>query len=890
MNNSEQTLELQLKSEAQGAKKEVDTLVKSLTNVENVLTNIYLELGRIEKKSTKTTDEISDGSKKIKNETDKASSSFNKLFKVINFAGTTALVRRFANTFGQWMNLAIDRTEQMNLFNVVFKNIEENGTKTFSKLGKEALDFQNKLNDAFGTNMTDTLRFQGLFQSMGENVGIADTYSAIMSETMTKLTYDLASLYNKGEKATAEALRAGVYAGQTKPLRNFGIDVTQTSMQPILDSLGIERSVKQMSQAEKEILRYLATLRQAKVAMGDFANTIESPANQMKIFKNQLVEAKVALTSLFIGTFSKILPYANAILMVIVEISKAIATMFGIELQDYNSGIATYDYDDYLGDIGDSADDATGSVKELKRQLLGFDQVNNINENKDKGSSGSGTSGVGGIDQRLLDAIKGYDNGMDKIRMKAKQIRDDIMHWLGFEEGEGGWYLKEGYTRFEKILDAVKLIGLGIAGWKVSKGIMNFLGALNVIDKKDIFTKALGLTFYVTGLVLTADAINGLLNEGATWQNVTKALGGALGVASGVFTLTKDIRLTLIATSIVLVVDAGIAIKDLWDEIQPDVEEMGGLWETWKDGAGVAIDWVKDKITDLKDTIDKKIDEIGVSLFGNEEDWNLWKDNILNVIDLITWNFPSFISRSIGNFQELNDEIENNGGAWQSWKDGIDVMLEELGIKKYFTKGYWTDKFAGLRNGLKENGGVWETWKTGIGVIMGKLGISKFFTKSYWTDKFSSITDSAQKILDKLRNKFESFTANIKTPHIEWVNDGWKATGTLKKIMETLNLPTTMPKMNIKWYANGGSPTHGTVFGAGENGPEVVGHINGRTEVLNQSQIASAIYSAVYSAMSQFSGQQKEIDVHVHTDEGVIVDRINQKTAQTGVFPLNIPY
>ena len=42
--------------------------------------------------------------------------------------------------------------------------------------------------------------------------------------------------------------------------------------------------------------------------------------------------------------------------------------------------------------------------------------------------------------------------------------------------------------------------------------------------------------------------------------------------------------------------------------------------------------------------------------------------------------------------------------------------------------------------------------------------------------------------------------------------------------------------------------------------------------------------------MSQFSGQQKEIDVHVHTDEGVIVDKINQKTAQTGVFPLNIPY
>ena len=54
MDNS-QTLELQIKSKAQEAKSSVDSLVKSLTNVENVLTNIYLELGKIEKNGLKTT-------------------------------------------------------------------------------------------------------------------------------------------------------------------------------------------------------------------------------------------------------------------------------------------------------------------------------------------------------------------------------------------------------------------------------------------------------------------------------------------------------------------------------------------------------------------------------------------------------------------------------------------------------------------------------------------------------------------------------------------------------------------------------------------------------------------------------------------------------------------
>lgn len=74
---------------------------------------------------------------------------------------------------------------------------------------------------------------------------------------------------------------------QTKPLRSFGIDVTQTSMKPILDSLGItDRSINEMSQAEKQILRYIATLNQAKSAMGDFADTINCGLMLKNIMRN----------------------------------------------------------------------------------------------------------------------------------------------------------------------------------------------------------------------------------------------------------------------------------------------------------------------------------------------------------------------------------------------------------------------------------------------------------------------------------------------------------------------------------------------------------------------------------------------------------------------------
>ena len=54
---------------------------------------------------------------------------------------------------------------------------------------------------------------------------------------------------------------------------------------------------------------------------------------------------------------------------------------------------------------------------------------------------------------------------------------------------------------------------------------------------------------------------------------------------------------------------------------------------------------------------------------------------------------------------------------------------------------------------------------------------------------------------------------------------------------------------SIPQYASGTTRAHGSLFVAGEAGPEVVGHIGGRTEVLNRSQLAATMYAAVRSAM-----------------------------------------
>ena len=87
-------------------------------------------------------------------------------------------------------------------------------------------------------------------------------------------------------------------------------------------------------------------------------------------------------------------------------------------------------------------------------------------------------------------------------------------------------------------------------------------------------------------------------------------------------------------------------------------------------------------------------------------------------------------------------------------------------------------------------------------------------------------------------------------------------------------------------FAGGGLPSHGSLYVAGEKGSEIVGNINGRTEVLNQSQIASAIYAAMIQAMKQ---QNVNVDVSLQGDANtmfkVVQKKARQYTVQTGKMP-----
>ena len=94
----------------------------------------------------------------------------------------------------------------------------------------------------------------------------------------------------------------------------------------------------------------------------------------------------------------------------------------------------------------------------------------------------------------------------------------------------------------------------------------------------------------------------------------------------------------------------------------------------------------------------------------------------------------------------------------------------------------------------------------------------------------------------------------------------------------------------IPRYA-GGTVNAGSMFIAGEAGPELVGHVGGRTEVLNESQLASVMQSAVaegmQTAMSQIGGSGNvTVNVTLQGDARRIFEVVksenNSRVMQTG--------
>lgn len=163
---------------------------------------------------------------------------------------------------GKALDISSDLTEVQNVVDV-----------TFGNMAYKIEEFADASIESFGLSELAAKKYASRFQSMGTAMGFPIDKMSDMSIELTKLTADMASFYNVEQETVAKALQSGVMAGQTRPLRQYGIDLTQATLQEWALKNGLDANIQSMTQAEKTMLRYQYVLSQSSAAQGDFART-----------------------------------------------------------------------------------------------------------------------------------------------------------------------------------------------------------------------------------------------------------------------------------------------------------------------------------------------------------------------------------------------------------------------------------------------------------------------------------------------------------------------------------------------------------------------------------------------------------------------------------------
>lgn len=587
-------MEAKIELEANGALK----ALQNLTSQVNVLTSALFKVNDASNMS------------KLTSNADNMASKLGTIKKALNFGGMIIGARKAYTFVKDIAGANIDMIETNNFFEVSmgrvvdeYGNLNEEASQYYTK----AINFQNELNDKLHTNMAQMKGIQSQFYSLYKTQGVNKDSAYFISEQLTKAAIDMASLNNTDIDTMSKALVSGI-TGQVESLRNVArVDITESSLQPILDSLGIDRSVQQLSYAEKEVARYIAIINQAGQAQADFAKTFDSPANQIRIMKNEFAELRQVAGAFVVNTFGKVLVYVNAAIMVVKELLKSLASLFGYDL---NFGGGSVDLATATGvdDLNSGLGSASKKAKELKKQLMGFDEINNIDPNSQtKGGSGSGGTS-GGVDSKLLDALKEWDSMLDKIHDKSKEIRDKWLDWLGVTDGT--------YDNLKKILEIVKAVGIAFLTWKISSTIFDLLKKLNIF-KGNSFQMAFGITLAVSGLYLLWKGTKRLLNGDVDLFSILETIAGGAMSTFGIANILRSInngkvfswgRSLMIGFGITLAVQGvevlmdGVKKRDIGKIILGGTETIAGVATTIS-GLLPVIKNVKNKVVDLGSNI-----------------------------------------------------------------------------------------------------------------------------------------------------------------------------------------------------------------------------------------------------------------------------------------------
>lgn len=628
-------------------------------------------------------------------------SSFQNIGKSSNFAlsgikkinvSLKSLIRTITPYVGIWqlfslskqaVQISSDLTEVQNVVDVTFgdfkQKIEDLADTSISTLGMSELTVKE---------------ISSRFQAMGTAMGFSTEKMSDMSVELTRLTGDMASFYNANQEDVGKALQS-IFTGETEPMRRYGIDLTNATLQQWALNNGISVSVNKMTQMQKATLRYQYVLANTGAAQGDFLRTQYSWSNQISILKQQLQELASIIGGSLVNAFKPLVVAINSAMSYVIAfaqtVSNALGSIFGWKYE-IGGGI-TNDLETGAGaadNIASGLGSAANNAKKLKSHLLSIDELNVVEPDDDStsGGSGGGLDGLGNLDtnygqwKQTESLLESYKSDIESLYELGKYIGDALINAMNSID-------------WDSVYEKARNFGTGLAEF------------LNGLISPELFG-AVGRT--IAGSLNTA--IYTALSFGTEfdWKNL------GLSIATGINEFFTTFDFASLAETI-----------NVWAQ---------GIWTTLKTAIeGIKWEDVWNGIKDFLGELDIETVEIilGVVLIKKILGLKLAS----TALSMIGTSLSRSIAQSIA--QKLGLEIASNAGIKTALSAGLTKAFSNIGTT--FTAGL--SGLFGNSAGTSALAFISPITKaiTGIGSIIGGvvLGVSNFF--SMWKNGFGWLNE-----------------------------------------------------------------------------------------------------------------------------------------------------
>lgn len=613
-------------------------------------------------------------------------------------------------------------------------------------LSGEADTLISKMQGLLGVDPTKAMTYMATIQSLGTSFGLTSDKAYILSKNLTQLAYDEGSYWNKNVAETFTAMSSAI-SGEIEPIRRLGVDLSQARLQQELLALGFNKQVSSLSQADKAVLRYIAIMKQTANVQGNLAQTIQSPANQIKILKAQLDMLAKSVGSLLYPAMKSILPPLIAAVQLIREFVQWVAKLMGVKVvfTDFTKSA------DSVGGIGDAMDDTTDSTKKaakaLKDYTMGFDELNIIDPTQGSSGSGSGASAgniLGDVDLSGYDMFKQYNEEF------AKQI-DAIKQ------------------KIKAMLPLIATVATAFAAWKLTNLITDIVDAISKMNA--LKSIVLGLGVFTVGIVLEITGIKDAIENGVNGKNFAEIVLGALIGTTGAAILGKGIAQFIVTgfgnTAV------GAAIKAAGGSTAGAIigAAVGGVVT----GIPMFVTGVYDAVKNGLNTLNGILIPLGSTMTGA---------GIGAIIGSlggpIGTGIGTLIGLIVGGLTDVGIAIYQN---WDKITESLDKASESL--KNWFVGvgEWWNEKWQGFSANFQT---AWESLPGFVqhpiqALDQASAGLKQWFVGvgEWWNQKWAGFKENWDKawnsLVDTIKNlpaKFLDYGKNIVQGLIDGINKG----------------------------------------------------------------------------------------------------------------------